>query len=116
MPHTVYLVGGRVDVVYSDVPVGLDVWWVKHPQINPVKNHIRENSNSAIQFMCAEYGMLILTRRTLPYKQYNSAYKVQTTAVYKLYIPLYGPPYKLYSQIWTTAIQAINLSCVTIEI
>jgi len=31
------MVGRRVDVVYSDVPVGLDNWWVKHPQINPVK-------------------------------------------------------------------------------
>ena len=34
-PIRTYLVGGRVDQVYSEVPVGLDVGWVKHSQNNP---------------------------------------------------------------------------------
>ena len=33
---SLYLVLGSVDLVDSDVPVGLDAWWIKHPQEKPV--------------------------------------------------------------------------------
>ena len=33
---SLYLVLGSVDLVDSDVPVGLDAWRIKHPQEKPV--------------------------------------------------------------------------------